>query len=107
MRREMPVRVGILVTPAFTLNALANFVDVLRLASDEGDASGAVHCRYELMSATGGAERASCGYPVAPTSALIVPSQLDYIAIAGGLLYRGARLMREPANTYGKQTMCA
>ena len=86
------LRIGILVTPAFTLNALANFVDVLRLASDEGDASGAIHCRYELMSATGRPERASCGYLMDPTSPLIVPSKLDYIAIVGGLLYRGRSL---------------
>jgi transcriptional regulator GlxA family with amidase domain len=87
-----PLRVGILATPQFTLNALANFVDVLRLAGDQGDASGAVHCRYDLMSATGRPDRASCGYPLAPTSQLIDPSRLDYIAIAGGLLYRGRSL---------------
>jgi transcriptional regulator GlxA family with amidase domain len=92
MPREMPVRVGILVTPQFTLNALANFVDVLRLAGDREDASGAVHCKYDLMSATGRPERASCGYPLAPTSRLIDPSNLDYIAIVGGLLYRGRSL---------------
>src|SRR5882757_4234173 len=92
MPREMPVRVGILVTPQFTLNALANFVDVLRLAGDCGDASGAVQCKYDLMSATGKPERASCGYPLAPTSRLIEPSNLDYIAIVGGLLYRGRSL---------------
>jgi transcriptional regulator GlxA family with amidase domain len=88
----MPVRVGILVTPQFTLNALANFVDVLRLAGDRGDASGAVQCKYDLMSATGKPERASCGYPLAPTSRLIEPSNLGYIAIVGGLLYRGRSL---------------
>jgi transcriptional regulator GlxA family with amidase domain len=33
--------------------------------------------------------RASCGVQVAPTSGLIEPSQLHYIAVIGGLLYRG------------------
>jgi transcriptional regulator GlxA family with amidase domain len=84
-----PLRVGILVTPQFTLNALANFVDVLRLASDDGDASGALACQYHLMSADGVPVRASCGYPLTPTATLIEPTQLDYVAVIGGLLYRG------------------
>ncbi len=78
-----------LVTPQFTLNALANFTHVLRLASDEGDASGALHCQYDLMSASGKPERASCGYRLSPTAPLIPPLDLDYVGIVGGLLYRG------------------
>jgi transcriptional regulator GlxA family with amidase domain len=88
----VPLRIGVLVTPQFTLNALANFVDVLRLAGDRGDASGAVRCRYDLMSSTGTPQRASCGYPLAPTRGLIEPSKLDYVALVGGLLYRGRSL---------------
>jgi transcriptional regulator GlxA family with amidase domain len=101
---EPSLRIGILVTPQFTLNALANFVDVLRLASDEGDSSGAVRCRYDLMSATGNPEKASCGYPLAPTTRLINPSKLDYIAIVGGLLYRG-RTLDIKCCTYLKQAV--
>jgi transcriptional regulator GlxA family with amidase domain len=100
------LRVGILVTPQFTLNALANFVDALRLASDEGDASGAIHCSYHLMSATGRPERASCGYLLTPTASLIEPSRLDYIAIVGGLLYRG-RTLDPTTCAYLKQAAAA
>jgi hypothetical protein len=69
------LRVGIVVTPNFTLNALANFVDVLRLASDDGDRSRAIRCQWNLMSATGTSIRASCGFDVTPTSSLIVDVQ--------------------------------
>ena len=95
MRRQFneaaspPLRVGILLTAQFTLNALANFVDVLRLASDDGDRSGGARCRWYLMSATGDSYQASCGFRLAPTSSLIDFSELDYIALIGGLLYRG------------------
>ena len=84
-----PLRVGILLTSQFTLNALANFVDVLRLASDDGDQSRAIRCHWHVMSATSEPARASCGLPVSPTASLIDPKQLDHIAVIGGLLYRG------------------
>jgi transcriptional regulator GlxA family with amidase domain len=84
-----PLRVGILVTTQFTLNALANFVDVLRLASDSGDGSGGLQCKYHLMSAVRDPIPASCGYPLVPTSTFIEPADLDYVAVIGGLLYRG------------------
>ena len=57
------LRVGILLTPNFTLNALANFVDVLRLAADEGDGSKPIRCKWHIMSATGHSIDASCGIP--------------------------------------------
>jgi transcriptional regulator GlxA family with amidase domain len=96
------LRVGILLTPNFTLNALANFVDVLRLAADEGDGSKPIRCRWHIMSSTGQSIAASCGIQVTPTSGLIVPKDLDYIAIIGGLLRGGARI--DPATSeYLKQ----
>ena len=83
------LRVGIIVTQQFTLNAFANFVDVLRLAGDEGDRSGPIRCQWHVMSATGGPVRSSCGVLLTPTSPLKEYSDLHYIAVIGGLLYRG------------------
>jgi transcriptional regulator GlxA family with amidase domain len=90
--REIPgavLRVGIVATAQFTLNALANFVDALRLASDDGDRSRPLRCHWDLMSATQAPLRSSCGFQIAPTSTLLDFDQLDYIAVIGGLLHRG------------------
>jgi transcriptional regulator GlxA family with amidase domain len=77
------------VTVQFTLNALANFFDALRLASDDGDRSWPFRCHWNLMSATQVQLRSSCGFQIAPTSTLLDFGQLDYIAVIGGLLHRG------------------
>ncbi len=53
--------VGILLTSRFTLNALANFVDILRLAADDGDGSRPIRCQWHIMSTTGHPIGASCG----------------------------------------------
>jgi transcriptional regulator GlxA family with amidase domain len=86
------LRVGIVVTAQFTLNALANFVDALRLASDDGDRSRPLRCHWNLMSATHVPLRSSCGFQIAPTSTLLDFDQLDYIAVIGGLLHRGRQI---------------
>ena len=59
----------------------------------------AARCRWHLMSATGDPYQASCGFRVAPTSSLIDFSELDYIALIGGLLYRG-RTVDEHVRSY-------
>ena len=83
------LRVGIVLAAQFTFNALANFVDVLRLASDDGDRSRPLRCHWNLMSATQVPLRSSCGFQIAPTSTLLDFDHLDYIAVIGGLLHRG------------------
>lgn len=92
--RSPPLRVGIVVTPQFTLNALANFVDVLRLASDDGDRSRGILIDWHLMSSTGLPTRSSCGIALSPSAGLIEPNDLDYVAVIGGLLYRGRQIDR-------------
>ena len=39
------LRIGFLLAPRFTLSAFATFVDVLRLAADDGDGSRPIRCR--------------------------------------------------------------
>jgi transcriptional regulator GlxA family with amidase domain len=93
------LRVGIILTPRFTLNAFANFVDVLRLAADEGDGSRPIRCQWYVMSQTGKSIASSCGIEVTPTSDLIDPKQLDHIAVIGGLI-RGAPMVDTVVRDY-------
>jgi len=80
------LRVGIVPLANFTLLPYAGFIDVLRLAADEGDRSRQQLCRWSLMSAAGEPVRASCGTRVQPDSALGDPRGFHYIVVVGGLL---------------------
>jgi transcriptional regulator GlxA family with amidase domain len=87
-----PIRVGFILTNNFTLSALANFVDVLRLAADDGDNSRPIRCQWHIMSSTEEPVRSSCGLLVYPTSKLIEAIELDYLVVVGGLLQRGPQI---------------
>jgi len=80
------LRVGFLLARRFTLCAFANFVDVLRLAADEGDRSRPILCEWAILSDTMEAVTASCGTRVQPTQRLDDPAKFDYIVVIGGLL---------------------
>lgn len=82
----MKLRVGFVLAPNFTLTALSNFVDMLRLAADEGDRSRPIACAWYVMDANKSPIRSSCGLTVDPTSDLLAPEDLDYVVIVGGLL---------------------
>jgi transcriptional regulator GlxA family with amidase domain len=71
------------------LSALSLFVDVLRLAADEGDGSRRIRCDWTLMSNRSDPIRSSCGLELARTSPLIEPHLLDYVVVVGGLLHTG------------------
>lgn len=78
--------VGFLLMHNFTLTAFASFVDVLRLAADEGDRSRPILCTWQVMSADRGAARSSCGVEVQPTAGMTDPAAFDYVVVVGGLL---------------------
>lgn len=78
--------VGFILARRFTLNAFANFVDVLRLAADEGDRSRPVRCEWSVLSDTMNPVASSCGVVVQPTARLGDPGKLDYIVVVGGLI---------------------
>jgi len=80
------LRVGFLLTRRFTLCAFANFVDVLRLAADEGDRSRPILCEWAILSDMMEAVTASCGTHIQPTERLGDPAKFDYIVVIGGLL---------------------
>jgi len=80
------LRIGFVLGRGFTLSAFSLFVDTLRLASDEGDRSGRVHCDWEVVGATGHLVRSSAGIEIAPTASLGDPRRFSHIAVVGGLL---------------------
>jgi transcriptional regulator GlxA family with amidase domain len=80
------LRVGFVLAHQFTLTAFSCFVDALRLASDEGDRSRQIHCRWTVMSSTGRPVRASCGVEVSGISGFVDAKGFDYLVVVGGLL---------------------
>jgi transcriptional regulator GlxA family with amidase domain len=86
------LRVGFILANRFTLTAFSTFVDALRLASDEGDRSRQIHCRWTVMSSTSAPVSASCGVEVLPLSGLADPRNFDYVVVVGGLLQPGPQV---------------
>ena len=78
--------VGFILARRFTLCAFANFVDVLRLAADEGDRSRPILCDWSVLSDTMDPVPSSCGVTVQPGDRLGDPARFDYIVVVGGLL---------------------
>lgn len=86
------LRIGFVLAPRFTLSAFANFVDVLRLAADEGDRSRPIRCRWRVLSATMDPVPSSTGLTIQPDERLGDPRRFDYIVVVGGLIDEVARL---------------
>lgn len=90
--RIRPLRVGFVLANNFTLSALSNFIDVLRLAADDGDNSRPLRCQWHIMSQGDQPIRSSSGVTVQPTSPFLPASELDYVVVVGGLLQRGPQI---------------
>ncbi|TNC52373.1 GlxA family transcriptional regulator [Rubellimicrobium rubrum] len=86
------LRIGFILAPRFTLCAFANFVDVLRLAADEGDRSRPILCRWRVLSPTMDPVESSCGIRINPEDRLGDTTQFDYIVVVGGLVDEIERL---------------
>lgn len=86
------LRVGFILARRFTLCAFANFVDVLRLAADEGDRSRPILCTWRVLSASMEPIRSSAGIAVQPDERLGDPARFDYIVVVGGLVDEIERL---------------
>jgi len=86
-----PLRVGFVLLQDFTLTPFAGFIDVLRLATDDGDRSHQKRCHWTVMSADGGDVAASCGTVARVNSTFRDPRDFDYIVLVGGLLRNSAR----------------
>lgn len=92
---SLRLRVGFLLARRFTLSAFANFVDVLRLAADEGDRSRPIRCSWRVLATSGQPVQSSCGIAVSPDEKLGDPSRFDYIVVVGGLIDEIERLQPE------------
>ena len=79
------IRVAFVLSPSFTLLAFAGFMDILRLAADEGDRSRQVHGRWTILGATLDPVRASCGAKILPWRTYDDPVEYDYVVVVGGL----------------------
>ena len=86
LRQGPALSVGFILVKRFTLCAFANFVDVLRLAADEGDRSRPVHCNWAVISPDMTAIASSCGVSIQPQERYGDPKRFDYIVVVGGLL---------------------
>ena len=84
--RRPRLRVGFVLARRFTLCAFANFVDVLRLAADEGDRSRPILCRWNILSDTMSPVTSSCGVTVQPDARMSDPRAFDYVVVVGGLI---------------------
>ncbi len=78
--------VGFILAHRFTLGAFGNFVDVLRLAADEGDRSRPILCEWTVLSDVMRPVASSCGVLVQPTERLGDPKKFDYVVVVGGLI---------------------
>ena len=72
------LNVGLLLARRFTLCALGNFVDVLRLAADEGDRSRPILCAWRVVAPTMEPIASSSGIVVQPEERLGDPTRFDY-----------------------------
>jgi transcriptional regulator GlxA family with amidase domain len=80
------LNVGFILARRFTLCALGNFVDILRLAADEGDRSRPIHCAWRVISPTMEPVASSSGIVVQPEERLGDPARFDYLVVVGGLV---------------------
>lgn len=92
------LRIGFITLRNFTLLPFAGFIDVLRLATDDGDRSRQRACRWSVMSAGGDAVRASCGTAIQVDSAFRDPREFDYLVVVGGLLHEAPQADRTTDN---------
>jgi transcriptional regulator GlxA family with amidase domain len=80
------LNVGFILARRFTLCALGNFVDVLRLAADDGDRSRPILCAWRVLSPTMEPIASSSGITVQPEERLGDPTRFDYLVVIGGLV---------------------
>ena len=92
------LNVGFILAKRFTLCAFANFVDVLRLAADEGDRSRPILCKWTVLSDTMDPITSSSGIAVHPKERLGDPRRFNYIVVVGGLMDDAERLSPRTRN---------
>ncbi len=71
--RPVRLAVGIIPLQNFTLTTFSGFIDMLRLAADEGDRSRPNACAWTVLGADRNPVRSSCGIEVQPQETLGSP----------------------------------
>ncbi|MBU3921444.1 MAG: AraC family transcriptional regulator, partial [Alphaproteobacteria bacterium] len=94
--RRARLKVGFILIDGFTLGAFANFVDVLRLAADDGDGSRQINCTWKILSSKMTPIASSCGISVQPNEHAFEPREYDYLVVVGGVL-RNSPVRLEPS----------
>lgn len=78
--------VGLIPLKNFTLATFSCFVDMLRLAADEGDRSRPKACVWTVLGPDRNPVRSSSGVQVQPQRIFGVPNEFDVVVVVGGLL---------------------
>lgn len=86
--QEPDLRVGFVLTPAFTILPLAGFIDAMRHSADEADRSRQIFCHWEVLSARIEPIVSSSGLSVTPWKTYGDASDYDYLVVVGGLIER-------------------
>jgi len=81
------MRVGMILSPTFSLLPVASFLDALRHAADEADFGRQIYCSWKILGPVAGETvTSSCGLTSNVDSVFPDPSELDYLVVAGGHL---------------------
>ncbi|CAH2598970.1 GlxA family transcriptional regulator [Rhodovastum atsumiense] len=86
------LKIGFVLANGFTMSAFALFVDMLRLAADEGDGSRQLRCSWSVIGRPDQPIRSSSGVSVTPTHGYEQPRNFDYVVLVGGILHAGPSL---------------
>lgn len=81
-----PLRIGILLWPAFPMMSLTCIVESLRHAGDHGDASRHRYAEWEILGAPGTRTTSSCGISIEATAPYSEPGAFHFVFVIGGLL---------------------
>ncbi len=93
--------VGIIPLQNFTITTFSGFIDMLRLAADEGDRSRQNACAWTVLGLDRNPVRSSCGIEVQPQEPLGAPDRFDVIVVAGGRLPPpGDRMLNDHARAF-------
>jgi len=83
---EPDLRLGFILTPAFTVLPLAGFIDAVRHSSDDADKSRQIFCHWEVLSVDMTPVTSSAGLSVTPWKTFQEAGNYDYLVIVGGLI---------------------
>ena len=80
------IRVGLILSPQFSLLPFACFVESLRHAADDADFSRQIYCHWKIIGSSLTPVTSSCGVEITPNEILPNPSNFDFVVIVGGRL---------------------